>query len=151
MSLIQKIIGNGSTDSNNCGLSCTRGLDDCFIEFNCISHIYSPISLRSLVISISCFFLRLQEYSVETAIATIVDGSDSLKINTQHLRELSFPVGSIYQFIGELLIQPDNEVSGKLHPPDDFPCWSSSQHMNVRGISSSVLALFSGSLAGTCG
>ncbi|VVA26354.1 PREDICTED: CST complex subunit TEN1 [Prunus dulcis] len=52
----------------------------------------------------------LQEYSVETAIATIVDGSDSLKINTQHLRELSFRVGSIYQFIGELLIQPDNEA-----------------------------------------
>ncbi|BBG99953.1 hypothetical protein Prudu_009820 [Prunus dulcis] len=56
------------------------------------------------------FFLRLQEYSVDTAIATIVDGSDSLKINIQHLRELSFRVGSIYQFNGELLIQPDNEV-----------------------------------------
>ncbi|CAB4270630.1 unnamed protein product [Prunus armeniaca] len=53
---------------------------------------------------------KLQEYSVETAIATIIDGSDSLKINTQHLRELSFRVGSIYQFIGELLIQPDNEA-----------------------------------------
>ncbi|XP_021819128.1 CST complex subunit TEN1-like [Prunus avium] len=51
---------------------------------------------------------KLQEYSVEIAIATIVDGSDSLKINTQYLRELSFRVGSIYQFIGELLIQPDN-------------------------------------------
>ncbi|KAH0994421.1 hypothetical protein GBA52_018285 [Prunus armeniaca] len=53
---------------------------------------------------------KLQEYSVETAIATIVDGSDSLKINTQHLRELSFRVESIYQFIGELLIQPGNEA-----------------------------------------
>ncbi|XP_021820589.1 CST complex subunit TEN1-like [Prunus avium] len=53
---------------------------------------------------------KLQEYSVETAIATIIDGRDSLKINTQHLRELSFRVGSIYQFIGELLIQPDNEA-----------------------------------------
>ncbi|ONI24050.1 hypothetical protein PRUPE_2G221300 [Prunus persica] len=53
---------------------------------------------------------KLQEYSVETAIATIIDGSDSLKINSQHLRELSFRVGSIYQFIGELLIQPDNEA-----------------------------------------
>ncbi|KAL6290803.1 hypothetical protein ACE6H2_008313 [Prunus campanulata] len=58
----------------------------------------------------------LQEYSVETAIASIIDGSDSLKINTQHLRELSFRVGSIYQFIGELLIQPDNEVSGGFIP-----------------------------------
>ncbi|ONI04367.1 hypothetical protein PRUPE_6G317700 [Prunus persica] len=54
--------------------------------------------------------MKLQECSVETAIATIVDGSDSLKINTQHLRDLSFRVGSIYQFIGELLIQPDNEA-----------------------------------------
>ncbi|CAB4285399.1 unnamed protein product [Prunus armeniaca] len=53
---------------------------------------------------------KLQEYSVETAIATIVDGSDRLKINTQHLRELSFRVESIYQFIGELLIQPGNEA-----------------------------------------
>ncbi|TQD70500.1 hypothetical protein C1H46_043961 [Malus baccata] len=52
----------------------------------------------------------LHDYSVETAIATIVDGSERLKINTQHLRELSFRVGSIYQFIGELLIQPDNEA-----------------------------------------
>ncbi|CAN6724583.1 unnamed protein product [Malus baccata var. baccata] len=52
---------------------------------------------------------KLHDYSVETAIATIVDGSERLKINTQHLRELSFRVGSIYQFIGELLIQPDNE------------------------------------------
>ncbi|CAB4304594.1 unnamed protein product [Prunus armeniaca] len=40
-----------------------------------------------------------------------VDGSDSLKINIQHLRELSFRVGSIYQFIGEPLIQPDNEAA----------------------------------------
>ncbi|KAB2621573.1 hypothetical protein D8674_023755 [Pyrus ussuriensis x Pyrus communis] len=53
---------------------------------------------------------RLHDYSVETAIATIAHGSERLKINTQHLRELSFRVGSIYQFIGELLIQPDNEA-----------------------------------------
>ncbi|XP_068342302.1 CST complex subunit TEN1-like [Pyrus communis] len=53
---------------------------------------------------------KLQDYSVETAIATIVDGSERLKINTQHLRELSFRLGSVYQFIGELLIQPDNEA-----------------------------------------
>ncbi|KAM1051793.1 hypothetical protein ACFX2J_033112 [Malus domestica] len=53
---------------------------------------------------------KLHDYSVETVIATIVDGSERLKINTQHLRELSFRVGSIYQFIGELLIQPDNEA-----------------------------------------
>ncbi|XP_031276006.1 CST complex subunit TEN1-like isoform X1 [Pistacia vera] len=53
---------------------------------------------------------RLQEYSVETAIAIIADGSAILKIDTQHLRDLSFRVGSIYQFIGELHIQLDNEA-----------------------------------------
>ncbi|KAJ0013592.1 hypothetical protein Pint_19694 [Pistacia integerrima] len=53
---------------------------------------------------------KLQEYSVETAIAIIADGSAILKIDTQHLRDLSFRVGSIYQFIGELHIQLDNEA-----------------------------------------
>ncbi|KAL6132743.1 hypothetical protein ACLB2K_064982 [Fragaria x ananassa] len=53
---------------------------------------------------------KLQEYSVETAIATIVDGNDSLKIDTKLLRELNIRVGSMYQFIGELHIQPDNEA-----------------------------------------
>lgn len=55
---------------------------------------------------------RLQEYSVETALAIIVDGGARLKVNTDHLRDLSFRVGSIYQFIGELSInQPENEVN----------------------------------------
>ncbi|XVF41825.1 hypothetical protein PTKIN_Ptkin01aG0311500 [Pterospermum kingtungense] len=53
---------------------------------------------------------KLQEYSVETAIAVIADQSATLKIDTQHLRELSFRVGSIFQFIGELHIQPNNEA-----------------------------------------
>lgn len=53
---------------------------------------------------------KLEEYSVETAIAVVVDGSAKLKINTEHLREISFRIGSIYQFIGELRIQPDNEA-----------------------------------------
>ncbi|ONI18332.1 hypothetical protein PRUPE_3G209800 [Prunus persica] len=74
----------------------------------------------------------LQEYSVETAIATIVDGSDSLKINIQHLRELSFRVGSIYQFIGELLIQPDNEVLAFITTHECYVNY-------VRGISSIAL------------
>ncbi|KAK3418678.1 hypothetical protein EUGRSUZ_H03263 [Eucalyptus grandis] len=59
---------------------------------------------------ISAFHLRLQEYSVETTIAMIVDGDASLKIDTQHLRDHSFRIGSIYQFIGQLQIQPDNEA-----------------------------------------
>ncbi|CAM8938583.1 unnamed protein product [Rhodiola kirilowii] len=52
---------------------------------------------------------KLQEYHVETAIATIVDGGSTFKIDTQHLRDLTFRNGSIYQFIGELNIQPDHE------------------------------------------
>lgn len=53
---------------------------------------------------------KLQDYSVETAMAIIADGNAILKIDTQHLRDLSFRVGSIYQFIGELHIQPDDEA-----------------------------------------
>ncbi|KAL5060931.1 hypothetical protein RYX36_032535 [Vicia faba] len=52
---------------------------------------------------------KLHEYSFETDLATVIDGNDILKVNTEHLRDLSFQVGSVYQFIGELLIQHDNE------------------------------------------
>ncbi|GMH29312.1 hypothetical protein Nepgr_031155 [Nepenthes gracilis] len=52
---------------------------------------------------------KLQGYTVETAEAVIADGSASLKVDTHHL-SLNFRVGSIYQFIGELHVQPDNEV-----------------------------------------
>ncbi|KAK8473748.1 hypothetical protein PHAVU_001G227200 [Phaseolus vulgaris] len=51
---------------------------------------------------------KLREYSVEAGVATIIDGDDILKVSTEHLRDLSFQVGSVYQFIGELLIQPDD-------------------------------------------
>ncbi|KAK8329304.1 hypothetical protein V6Z12_A11G310400 [Gossypium hirsutum] len=53
---------------------------------------------------------KLQEYSVETAIAVIADQGATLKVDTQHLRELSFRIGSKFQFIGELNIQPNNEA-----------------------------------------
>ncbi|KAG1371288.1 CST complex subunit TEN1 [Cocos nucifera] len=53
---------------------------------------------------------KLQAYGVETAIAVITDGGVGLKIDTQHLRDISFRIGSIYQFIGELLIQPENDA-----------------------------------------
>ncbi|KAM0010142.1 hypothetical protein Hdeb2414_s0080g00780251 [Helianthus debilis subsp. tardiflorus] len=51
---------------------------------------------------------KLQEYNVETAVAVIADGGATLAVDTQHLR-LNLRVGSLYQFIGELSIQPDNE------------------------------------------
>lgn len=52
---------------------------------------------------------RLEVYNVETAIAVIADGGATLAVDTQHLR-INLRVGSLYQFIGELSIQPNNEV-----------------------------------------
>ncbi|XP_061371964.1 CST complex subunit TEN1 [Gastrolobium bilobum] len=52
---------------------------------------------------------KLHKYSLETGLATVIDGNDVLKVSTEHLRDLTFQVGSVYQFIGELLILPDNE------------------------------------------
>lgn len=49
---------------------------------------------------------RLLEFSVETAIAVIVDGGATFRIDTQNLRDIHFRIDSLYQFIGELLIQP---------------------------------------------
>ncbi|KAL0689767.1 hypothetical protein Bca4012_089445 [Brassica carinata] len=78
----------------------------------------APITLQELYPS-SPFFMEarslrvtglLKGYSVETAIGVIEDGEKSLKINTQHLRDVSFRVGSVYQFIGELHIEPNNET-----------------------------------------
>ncbi|XP_043697175.1 CST complex subunit TEN1 isoform X1 [Telopea speciosissima] len=54
---------------------------------------------------------KLQGYSVDTAIAIISDGNFSLKINTQHLRNLNLRLGSIYQFIGELFIESNDEAT----------------------------------------
>ncbi|KAL4565240.1 hypothetical protein LXL04_029326 [Taraxacum kok-saghyz] len=52
--------------------------------------------------------LMLQEYNVGTAIAIIAYGGATLVVGTQHLR-LNLRVGSFYQFIGKLSIQPNNE------------------------------------------
>ncbi|KAI4370088.1 hypothetical protein MLD38_018471 [Melastoma candidum] len=53
---------------------------------------------------------KLQEYSVETCMATIMEGNAKLKIDTRHLRDVNFHVDSIYQFIGELHLQAGNEA-----------------------------------------
>ncbi|WMV09893.1 hypothetical protein MTR67_003278, partial [Solanum verrucosum] len=52
---------------------------------------------------------KLQDYDVETAVAVIVDRNASLKVDTQHLN-INLRIGSIFQFIGELLLEPDNEA-----------------------------------------
>ncbi|KAG6531392.1 CST complex subunit TEN1-like [Zingiber officinale] len=50
----------------------------------------------------------LDAYNEDTAIAVIADANISFKINTVHLRDLSFRIGSYYQFIGELHILPED-------------------------------------------
>nr|CAB3505076.1 unnamed protein product [Digitaria exilis] len=52
----------------------------------------------------------LQSYDMDSATAVIKDGSVSLKIDTQNLRDVSFRTNSAYQFIGELQIHADNEA-----------------------------------------
>ncbi|EPS69804.1 hypothetical protein M569_04960, partial [Genlisea aurea] len=52
---------------------------------------------------------KLVEYDVETAMAGIEDGDANLEVDTGHL-SLNFRVGSLYQFIGELQIQPHRKV-----------------------------------------
>uniref|UniRef100_A0A0D9WVP9 Uncharacterized protein n=1 Tax=Leersia perrieri TaxID=77586 RepID=A0A0D9WVP9_9ORYZ len=49
-------------------------------------------------------------YDLNSAIAVIQDGGASLKVDTQHLRDINFRSNSTYQFIGELLIKPDNDA-----------------------------------------
>lgn len=58
----------------------------------------------------SCFFFSLQSFNVDSATAVIQDGSVSLKVDTQHLRDISFRTNSTYQFIGELQLREDNDV-----------------------------------------
>ncbi|XP_025801242.1 CST complex subunit TEN1 isoform X1 [Panicum hallii] len=76
-----------------------------------------PVILRELEPSSEMFkqgaSLRvtgiLQAYDVDSATAIIQDGSVSLKVDTQNLRDISFRTNSAYQFIGELLIHAENE------------------------------------------
>ncbi|KAM0846833.1 hypothetical protein ACQ4PT_055363 [Festuca glaucescens] len=53
----------------------------------------------------------LHSYDVDSAVAVIQDGSARLKVDTQHLRDISFRSSSTYQFIGELLIQPNSDAT----------------------------------------
>ncbi|KAF7001097.1 hypothetical protein CFC21_016832 [Triticum aestivum] len=77
-----------------------------------------PITLQELEPSSEMFkqgaSLRvtgiLQSYDVDSAVVVIQDGSARLKIDTQNLRDISFRSNSTFQFIGELLIQPNNDV-----------------------------------------
>ncbi|XP_051125861.1 CST complex subunit TEN1 [Andrographis paniculata] len=52
---------------------------------------------------------KLQEYDLETAVVAILDGDASLKVDTKHI-QLNFRKGSMYQFIGELHVEPNNEA-----------------------------------------
>nr|KYP71173.1 hypothetical protein KK1_010418 [Cajanus cajan] len=87
-----------------------------FMTYSCDGHV-DTISYVVLGRIINGMLAGLQEYSTETGLAIIIDGDDILKVNTEHLRDLIFHVGSVYQFIGELLIQPDNEAYFSLFSP----------------------------------
>lgn len=52
---------------------------------------------------------KLLEYTVKTAMAVIVDESVTLKVDTHHVK-LNYRVGSIYQFIGELFFESENQA-----------------------------------------
>ena len=56
-------------------------------------------------------FSSLQSYDLDSAVAVIRDGSATMKIDTQHLRDISFRSGSTFQFIGDLLIRPNVDVT----------------------------------------
>ncbi|KAJ3696371.1 hypothetical protein LUZ61_000076 [Rhynchospora tenuis] len=75
-----------------------------------------PVMLRELQPS-SPFFKhgqslrltgKLEAYHVENRIAVISDGVVTLKVNTRNLTDLTFCIGSWYQFIGELVIGLDS-------------------------------------------
>jgi hypothetical protein len=66
------------------------------------------------------FFISLQSFEVDSATAVIQDGSVSLKVDTQHLRDISFRTNSAYQFIGELQIREGNDVRDP--PSSSFFC-----------------------------
>ena len=64
----------------------------------------------SLANLLGLLFSSLESYDIDSAVAVIQDSSARLRIDTQHLRDISFRSGSAFQFIGELLIQPNDDV-----------------------------------------
>ncbi|XP_078446889.1 telomere-capping, CST complex subunit isoform X2 [Wolffia australiana] len=55
---------------------------------------------------------RLVSYNIETALAVVGgEGDATLVVNTRYLRDISFLVGRLYQFIGELVIPHNSNAS----------------------------------------
>lgn len=59
---------------------------------------------------------RLESFDVKSGMAVIKDVNASLRIDTQHLRNLSLRQGSLYEFIGELSLEPFIQVNKILIP-----------------------------------
>uniref|UniRef100_A0A453A386 FHA domain-containing protein n=1 Tax=Aegilops tauschii subsp. strangulata TaxID=200361 RepID=A0A453A386_AEGTS len=70
----------------------------------------SKLQVLTVLTLLGLQFFSLQSYDVDSAVAVIRDGSATMKIDTQHLRDISFRSGSIFQFIGELLIRPNDDA-----------------------------------------
>lgn len=62
------------------------------------------------------YLCRLESFDVKSGMAVIKDVNASLRIDTQHLRHLSLRQGSLYEFIGELSLEPFNQVNKILIP-----------------------------------
>ncbi|KAG6552370.1 hypothetical protein Mapa_006224 [Marchantia paleacea] len=48
----------------------------------------------------------LESYTVETGTGVITHSGSRFRVDLQHLRDVSFRKGSLYQFIGELVPDP---------------------------------------------
>ena len=62
------------------------------------------------------YLCRLESFDVKSGMAVIKDVNASLRIDTQHLRNLSLRQGSLYEFIGELSLEPFIQVNKILIP-----------------------------------
>ncbi|KAF6996366.1 hypothetical protein CFC21_012711 [Triticum aestivum] len=51
----------------------------------------------------------IQSYDVDSAVVVIRDGSATLKIDTQHLRDIGFQSTAPFIGVGELLIRPNDD------------------------------------------
>lgn len=48
----------------------------------------------------------VERFDVVSGIAILTDGESSLRLDLQHLRELPLRIGSLFEFVGELEINP---------------------------------------------
>ncbi|KAG0583726.1 hypothetical protein KC19_3G158600 [Ceratodon purpureus] len=55
----------------------------------------------------------LERFDAASGIAVLTDGGSALRVDLQHLRALPLRVGSLFEFIGELEVNPVQELTLK--------------------------------------